>query len=186
MKSTPRFDPFGLIHKAIRLALTDLLVRIGQTSPRDERAVSSLASTTRQTLAYYATHLRSEDAWLKPGVEQRLPGGASAFDDHPEHERALEELSAQVEALADEAHRARTLKNLYLHFSVFVGNSFAHMAEEERVLLPLLHRFFDDDELRAMHANILAATSPDERALTLPLLLRALSPDERTALQVAS
>lgn len=96
----------------------------------------------------------------------------------------IAELRAQAEALVAERPelRARVGHALYLHFTVFVGENLAHMAEEERVVMPLLQRFFDDGELRELHGRVLAAVTPAERAYSAQFLYRALSGPERRGL----
>lgn len=186
-----RFDLFGRIHKAIRLAMSELLVRMGQTSFADTKASAAICDDLRGLLSYCDAHLAHEEEVIAPAARERLPGGMDAFDSHGEHTRFVAELRAQIDALenAPAGLRTRVGRTLYLHFSTYVGESFVHMAEEERVLMPLLERFFADDELRALSNAILERRTPAEIAFSGPLLLRALDPqelDELTAIAKAS
>lgn len=180
----PRVDIVGPVHKAIRLAMADLLVRMGRTDFSEEAEAIAVAEELRNLLAYCEAHLRHEDGIVAPFAKTRLPGGLAAFEDHRAHEVRIAELRAQAEALVVERPelRARVGHALYLHFSVFVGDNLAHMAEEERVLMPLLQRFFDDGELRELHARVMAAVAPAERAYSAQFLYRALSGPERRGL----
>jgi hypothetical protein len=69
-------------------------------------------------------------------------------------------------------------RTLYLHFSTFTAELLLHMAEEERVLQPLLERFFTDDELHEVHGQLLASLTLEEKMRAARWMLRALSPAE--------
>lgn len=179
-----RFDLFGRIHKAIRLAMSELLVRMGETSFADAKASGAICQDLRELLSFCDAHLAHEEEVVAPAARERLLGGMDAFDSHGEHTRLVAELRAQIDALenAPAGLRTRVGKTLYLHFSTYVGESLVHMAEEERVIMPLLERFFDDDELRALSNAIRARATPAEVAFSGPRLLRAINPHERRAL----
>jgi hypothetical protein len=136
-------------------------------------------------LDFCTNHIHHEDRWVRPAVAERLPGGSvGPFEAHAEHTRAIAELRALIDAVlaAHGADRPRIGHALYLHASRFVAENLSHMADEEQVLQPLLERFFTDAELQAIHGQILAATTPEERVLAFPYMFRACSQSERRAL----
>jgi len=68
---------------------------------------------------------------------------------------------------------------LYLHFSVFVAETLAHMAYEERVVQPLLERLFTPHELFEMHTSIILAITPDQMMRSLRSIIPASTREER-------
>jgi hypothetical protein len=64
--------------------------------------------------------------------------------------------------LAHADERPMELSRLYLRFSTFVAEDFAHMAEEEQLILPVLQSLFTDDELRGIEDRIISGLAPEE------------------------
>jgi hypothetical protein len=173
---TKRLDGFGPIHKAIRFALSDLLVRMG----KGEFTFAEL----EDVLAYCESHLAHEETFFRPAFATRI-GALTAFDEgHPVHERYVAELRALAKSAESAApeHRATSARALYLHFSKFVGENLAHMAEEEEVLQPLVERHFADDELLAIQGRLMASLAPPEMVRSAKFMLRALDRSERAFL----
>jgi hypothetical protein len=177
---TARFNPFGTIHKAIRAALAETLVRMGRATFEDATASAATVRDLDATLDLCGRHLDAEERFARPACAGRV--ALHAFDSgHPEHLRYIAELRSLAKALeaAPAERRADAGRALYLHFAAFVGDSLLHMAEEEGVLLSLLHRVFSDAELIAVHDQIVASLSPAERAASMPTILRAVNSTER-------
>lgn len=177
----PRHDLYGPIHKGLRLALSTLLVRLGQAdfaAPNGERSLEAL----EQQLALSASHLAHEERFLHPALEARRPGATAILEqDHRHHDDAFVELAGLIAAVraAPRADKAGPGRALYLAFSRFCADDFAHMAEEEQTFLPLFHEHFADDELRAIEAELIAAIPPEKVMKYLRLMLPAGTPDER-------
>ncbi len=172
---------FVPIHKALRLASCEVLADFGRLDASDRDETARVLGALTLLLDAYEKHLEHEERFVRPEAEQRLQGVGTAFDDHAAHTRHIAELRSLATAvsLAGDQHRAISARTLYLHFSTFVGESLVHMAEEERVLAPLLDRVFSPAEKAAVHGRIQAAITPEERAYVGPLMMRALDPDEK-------
>jgi iron-sulfur cluster repair protein YtfE (RIC family) len=185
MTTTPRFDPFGPIHKAIRFALTQLLCRMGSTDFREPGRAEAIAKELELVTALSDDHLRTEEAIVLPALRSRLAGDLATVDAaHRHHGRLVSELRASAAAVVSVPAERRAVagRTLYLHFGTFVSESLAHMSDEELVVSPLLERFFTDDELRSLHASVMAMLTLEEHARGARFLLPALSPRERVAL----
>jgi hypothetical protein len=177
-----RHDLYGPIHKGIRLALSDLLVRLGNADFSDEAEAGELLGAVRRQLLLSAGHLHHEEVEIHGALESRAPGATLTLQaDHDHHRRAFETLEAAIAAVeaAPAAARAAPARQLYLAFSQFAAADFAHMAEEELVVLPLLHRLFDDAELIAMEGRIVAAIPPEKMIDYLKLMIPGMNPAER-------
>lgn len=187
--STPRFDLFLPIHKAIRFALADLLTRMGTTDFADAKAAERIATDLGQILALCEDHRRTEDEVIFPSLRSRMSGDlVSILDDHDDQKRIVEELTAASRTLLAESTDNRPVvgRTLYLHFSKFVGELLAHMAEEEQVASPLFASLFSDEEVRAVHAKVMGFLSIEEHLRGARFILRAVNRPERVAMMTGA
>jgi hypothetical protein len=182
--SITRHDLYGPIHKGLRFALSGLLADLGATDFADETAARAIAARLRVQMKLSADHLRHEEEHVHGALEARAPGATKRLEHaHREHDEAFATIGTLLEALerGPEPLRPRVGRELYLRFSEFVADDFAHMAEEERVTQPLLHSLFTDAELIAIEGAIVASIPPAEMMLNLRVMLPAASRPERAA-----
>jgi iron-sulfur cluster repair protein YtfE (RIC family) len=187
--STPRFDLFLVIHKGIRLALADLLTRMGSTDFSDAAAAERIATDLGAVLLLCEDHRRTEDEIVFPNLRSRMSGDLVAIlDDHDEQPRIVEELLAASRTLVAESpeNRPRVGRMLYLHFSKFVGELLAHMAEEEQVASPLFDRLFSQEEVMGIHAKVMAHLTIEEHFRGAKFILRAINRPERVAVMTGA
>jgi hypothetical protein len=181
----PRHDIYGPIHKAIRGALADLMVRLGRADFNDDGVMFETLASLRAQLRFSAAHLRHEEEHVHTALAARAAEAVELLErDHAGHHVAFDLLQraiAEVEAAPSDA-RGPAARHLYLAFSVFVAEDLDHMAREERLVGPLLHDLFIDAELQAMEAAIIASMPPEEAMAALARMIVALNPDERLAL----
>lgn len=177
-----RHDPYGPIHKGLRLALSRLVMRIGATDFADPRAVSDLIAAVRRQMALSSSHLEHEEDFIHTALETRAPGAASQLAaDHDHHRLEFRKIEALMRAVEDAPAKKRPQlgRMLYLAFSSFVAADFAHMAGEELVTLPLLHQLFSDEELIAIEGAIVASLPGDEMVAFMQLAVPAMNATER-------
>ncbi len=177
-----RHDIYGPIHKGLRLALANLTIQIGSTDFADEDAARETIAALRRQMALSASHLAHEEEQIHTALEARAEGATlTLLADHDHHRRAfveIETIMQTIEAAPAEARPALG-RELYLGFTQFVAADFAHMAEEEMVILPLLHRLFSDEELIAMEGAIVAALPPEKAMAYMQLAIPAMNGPER-------
>ena len=182
----PRFDLYGPIHKLMRAELTGLLVRMGTIDFGKESAATRIVGELEAVLVACEEHIEHEARFVHPHLAARLPNALEKIDaGHDEHARFVTELRAQMSAVTAASSpelRALAGRTLYLHYSAFVADTLAHMVEEERVLQPLVHRTFTDEELLAIHGAIIASMSPEETFRTLGGMIPAVNGPERAAI----
>ena len=107
--TTPRFDLFLAIHKGIRLALSDLLTRMGSTDFADADAAQRIASDLALVLALCEDHRRTEDEIIFPNLRSRMSGDlVSIHDDHEDQSRIVQELTAASRTLLAESTENRS------------------------------------------------------------------------------
>lgn len=171
---------FAGIHKAIRKGLGDILHQLGATDFEDTAEVTRVGEALESLLAFCEVHLEHEEKVVRPACGDRLV--PEAFDrGHPQHLRFIAELRALFRAVTSSSakHRTTIAHALYLHFSVFMADCLEHMAEEERVLLPLMLKALGDKDVLAIRERILASLGPAEMAESARRMLAAGNPREQ-------
>ncbi|HEX5380460.1 MAG TPA: hemerythrin domain-containing protein [Phenylobacterium sp.] len=177
-------DFYGAVHKGLRRALSQILIRLGSADPADSDLPGLLADL-RDQCRLSEHHLDNEDQVIHPALEARVPGSTQRLSQAHDHHRAafgeIEAMTRQVEA-APAAAKAARLKALYLRFSVFVAEDFAHMAEEEQFIMPILQSLFTDEELAGMEDRILSALAPEEMVAMGRMMIPAATRTDRISM----
>lgn len=179
---TATYDLYGPIHKGLRLALADLQVRLGSTDFENPDAAAAVLDALSAQLELSELHLEDEERFIHPALEQRIAASTPALvEAHDHHRHSFDELRRLTEAVAAAApgQKQAAGRLLYLRFSRFVADDFAHMHHEETVTLPLLQSAFSDDELAAIEQQIVGQLPPDKLTACMRLMLPAMSPPER-------
>lgn len=176
------FDLFGPVHKGLRMAHANLMIRLGAVELDDERVLAGLLEHLREHLRLCEACQGYEEKVIHAALAPHAPGAVKDLDAaHRSHRAILEEVEALADALetAPPAGRRRAARDLYLAWSRFVAASLAHLAEDEEETLPLLQALFDDEDLRALKARIVAGMSPGLGAMMLRMMAPAVNHHER-------
>lgn len=185
IRPTATHDFYGPIHKGLRLALAQMLTRLGAADAQDYESLLSLLDDLRLQLQISEHHLSHEDAEIHTALEARAPGSTARLAQaHAHHRASFEELETLIVRIAASPadERVVLMKSLYLRFSLFVAEDFAHMAEEEQLVLPVLQSLFADDELIEIEDRIMSRVSPDEMVIYGRLMIPAATREERISL----
>lgn len=180
-----RHDLYGTIHRALRRAETELLARLGALDTADDAAVAAMIGDVRRLLVLARFHLVDENEHIHTALEAVRPGATAAFaHDHEEHERSFAEIEAMLARIerSSGATRRNLVKALYLRYTRFVADDFAHMLEEETELQPLLQSVFSDAELAAIEGAIVASIPPGVMLDFIRIMMPAIDPDARQAM----
>lgn len=180
-----RWDIYGAVHKGLRMAQLELLVRIGKADFADERTVASIIADMRMIMMLGASHLKHENDHIHRAMEKKQPGEVDRLEDqHESHERDFSELEDVLAAIeqADAPMRKVLARRLYLGFTAFIAHDLEHMHEEETVANPMLQAMFTDHELEGIEMNIIADLPPEKTIAYMRLMIPASNPDERASL----
>lgn len=183
--SAPRLDLYGGIHKALRAAMTDALLTLGRCDPQDDADLSAMADTLRELLHFCEQHVAHEDRFMHPAIEARAPGVSDdAADDHHGHLEHIAMLRAELDALLACAPVGRDAAALalYRRLSLFVAENFEHMLIEETRHNSALWAHYSDEELAALHNELVASIAPQEMMATLRWLVPFMAHGERCAM----
>lgn len=174
-----RYDIYGFIHKALRKAQCEMLVRLGQAGAD---IAPDLLAELRDLLELGRLHISHEEAHIHTALDLRAPrmslGLQAQHDGHRDGFRVLETLIAAVEQ-APVTERRDAVRALYLAFSAFVARDFDHMLEEETVHNETLWSHFVDAELIAVEGGIVSSLTPEKAIRFMRLMVPAISRDER-------
>lgn len=177
--AAPRFDFYAPIHKALRLFMTDTLVRVGRMDLDDATETALTLAQLRDLLDLCASHVEHENAFVHTAIEARQPGGASrTADDHEGHLDSIAELRAEACTLeaAPAAQKPALALRLYRHLALFVAENFQHMHVEETQNNAALWSLYSDAELAEIHDRLLASIGPQEHLTVARWMIPALDP----------
>jgi hypothetical protein len=180
--TTVPFDLYRDVHKAIRVAMFDVVAEAGRLDPADRTARAAHAAKVADLVRFLLFHAEHEDAVLDGPVREVLPEIA---DDIAAAHVALETRMHRLVELADLAFddgrdddRA-AMHDLYLELASFAASYVEHQDVEERVVMPALWSAFGLERLLELHGRILARISPDDMGWSLARMLPAMNVDDR-------
>lgn len=179
------FDLYGPIHKGLRMAHANLLIRLGSADLEDPRALRGLLAHLRDHLELCVEHLRHEETVIHTALAAHAPGAVAEVEAMFDANRAaLPDLYRRIGALetASPAQSRKAGRDLYLAYSRFVAGDLAQMAHEEEVILPLLQAIFDDSALIALKTRIVLSMTPQVGAGMLRMIIPAARHRERLSL----
>jgi hypothetical protein len=180
--SRPRFDIYQIIHKGLRAAMTDALLAAGRLDARDAREVTSTVIQVNALLDFCDLHLAKENTFVHPAMEARSPGSTRRIaNEHVDHEASIVRLRRLVDALARAplTSREAAAHDLYLELTLFVGENFVHMHEEETSHNAVLWDCYTDAELAAIEGAIKAALTPGQMQYGIRWMLPSMTPAQR-------
>jgi hypothetical protein len=173
--STVPFDLYRDVHKAIRVALFDLVTEAGRLDPGDRPARIAHATKVRAMMQLLVMHAEHEDRSCDSAITQVLPErSAEIAADHVALEARMERL-VELADLAFHANRTddrAAVHALYLDLASFTSAYLAHQEMEEWDALGI-------EPLLAIHGEILASLSPEEMGTSLALMLPAMNIEDR-------
>ncbi|MBP2160454.1 MULTISPECIES: hypothetical protein [Asticcacaulis] len=177
-----RYDMYGFIHKALRKAQCDIVVRLGQAGTD---ITPGLLTDLRDLLDLGRLHISHEEAHIHMAAELRMPQASSRLkgqhDTHRDTFLGLEGLIVAFEQ-APSSLRQDAARRLYLAFSAFMARDFEHMLEEETAHNDTLWRQFSDAELMNIEGGIIASLAPEKVIRFMRLMVPAISRHERVTL----
>lgn len=181
------FDLYRDIHKGIRAELFAVTGSAGQLDASDRAGRADLARHIDSVRSLLVTHAEHEDTAIQPAVALHLPELAQRIEvEHEDLERriaAIDMLAAATVEVATTGPTPRAeVHRIYLELAAFTGAYLAHQDVEERVVMPALEAAIGVEAVIGIHASILASLTPEETAVSLPLMFAAMNIDDRTEL----
>lgn len=180
-----RVDIYAGIHKAVRAYLCDTLGRVARLDLDDDRELAATVLQVRELLEFCTGHIEHEDIFVHPAMEARQPGStAGTAADHLHHAHTVAALLQACDMLSTGAavERLAAWQRLQHGLAQFTGDNLLHMETEETANNAVLQSCYSDDEILALHQQIVAAIPPMKMAVGMRWMLVGSSPAERTRL----
>lgn len=179
-----RYDLYGGVHKGLRKAGCELLVRLGSTDYADAQDYEPVLESLRLYLMLAGSHVMHEDENIHGRLRERGITTDLVDDQHDDHRTAFADLEALAVAVekAWPLHRAAAGRKLYLAFAAYMAEDLAHMHEEETVIAPALWKGFTDEELVLIEMRIVGSLAPEKNMAFMRQMIPAMNPSERAAL----
>lgn len=178
----PRYNIYALIHKAIRLFMTDTLAAVGSMDCNDAARAAEVLGQVRALAIACRSHFLHENEFVHPAMEARRPGSTTQVAaEHLHHAWAisrLEELADAVEHAQENARHAAA-DALYRYLALFVAENFVHMNVEETANSEVLWATHTDAELMGIEQAIVASLTPEESMASMRWMLQAMNASER-------
>lgn len=161
-----RFDIYGQSHKALRACMCETLTMIGRFDCDDAQSSKQALDELDALLDHCEAHLANEERFVHPLLDAIASGASRRIaGEHDEHRSAIAALRRDIEGLAqaeDTASRAAIARTIYRRLAAFVADNLLHMETEESANNAMLWAAYADAELVEVHADIVAATPPDD------------------------
>ncbi len=183
--ATQRREIYHLVHKGLRAAMGEALVRLGRVDSVSPDSVEGALGTVENLLTMCREHLEHENECLHTAMEAVVPGSSRrCADDHAHHEKAIAGLAERVAEArkAAPAARERALKVIYRLLAIFVAENIEHMEIEESANTETLWQHYSDDEILAIEHKIHARIKPERMMAWLRWILPNVSRQQRAVM----
>lgn len=161
----PRYNLFGLIHKALRHMLYDTALKIQRNDFSSAEETAPVIAQLEQLLLYFDQHADHENTFILPVAREhdyRLVD--TLEEEHEEDHRLTEDLRAFVAQWKMETQagpRAIWGERIFYAFNKFVAFNLYHTNKEERILNPVFWKHYSDEELHAITQKIVQSIQPE-------------------------
>lgn len=174
-----RVNIYGFPHKGLRHGLGKLSLAVGNLNTNDADAVSEVVATANELSELLGLHLHSEEDFVSPPLEAKVPG--STEHNHEDHEamKVLEhQMVAAIDALGAHPNPA-TQEVAYQAVNLFIREYFRHMSEEEGDMNKIIWENFQDQDILGWQGQILSKLTPEQFFKWFKYIIPALSPFEQ-------
>lgn len=151
----PRVNIYGFPHKGLRNGLGQLSFALGNLDINDSQQLEDVVQLAGELSELLGLHLHSEEDFVTPPLEEKVPG--STKHNHEDHEamEALEhDMFESVKKMADHPNPV-TQEIAYQSVNLFIREYFRHMSEEEGDMNKVIWDNFSDDEILGWQGQIL-------------------------------
>lgn len=167
---TLKVDLYKFIHKAQRMHLFDLSVRIGRTDFSNENEVNAVLNDLKDMIAHLRKHSHSEETFVHP-LFKEIGDLISIIDE--EHDDLEIEL-LKIENVIQE----KRWDDLYPELNRFIASYLMHQDEEETLQKKILWKHFENDRLSAVMTNFKNSLTPEQEMDNLKFIIPTLTCNE--------
>jgi hypothetical protein len=187
MKQSTRPSLVLTPHKGIRFAFAQITMKAGSMDYANPVQVADLTAQLVEFAELLEEHAHIENQFILSSLSERVPGSADHDEqDHVALELLQKEVMAKLESLQEpglspQEANARGYA-FYQDLSKLHAAHLEHMLEEEQVTQALLWDNFVDEEIMALHFQIVSNIPPDKMLAWTQYILPSLNHAERIEL----
>jgi hypothetical protein len=164
-----RFNVFNQIHKGLKAQLYHTALHLQQTDFSLKHEMIAALDKVKEVVTLFDEHADREDTYILPLVFEYEPAIWDAFErEHKTDLAVIKELMAVMQLLA----RATTSvdqvaggRRLVKCFSAFMAIHLEQMEKEEAVLNNVLWRYYSDENLSGIQAEMIRTTTQTNAAV---------------------
>lgn len=187
MNQSPRVSLIVTPHKGIRNFLAQLSLQAGSIDYSSREAVAELKQRFEEVGLLLEEHAASENNFILPALEARVPGSAAHDEaDHEELHQLQDSLLAQLNHILDSGAAGEEAQQLgyafYQGLSRLHAGHLEHMLEEETGTQVLMWQHFTDEEMMQVHGQVIRSIAPNVMLTWMKYILPAQAPAERLQL----
>lgn len=177
-----RYNIFFPVHKGLRALLFETAQGLQQTDFTDAAQSEKAVADVTEVVDIFEGHAAKEDHYVFAALTAYEPSVVAVFEQEHVEDHALGEslqnwLTALSYAQTNSARRTigHELTQAFIDFAAF---NLRHMAKEEKIINPLLWRYYSDAELHGITQKILATIAPAENAVVSRWMVKGMSNGE--------
>jgi hemerythrin-like domain-containing protein len=174
-----RFNPFNIIHKALRALMYNTDLTLQQTYFADVEEAETALAKVKAVVEQFERHAYHENNFVLPAIQSFAPQMVEDFDHEHVEDNALGErlkhLLNVFEATQNDEERLYAGSAITKAFREFMVFNLNHMAKEELEITQVLWSHYTDQELIEMNAKLSASIPVEEKAFTAKWMMRAIN-----------
>jgi hemerythrin-like domain-containing protein len=174
-----RFNPFNIIHKALRALMYDTDLTLQQTYFADVEEAETALAKVNAVVEQFERHAYHEDNFVLPAIQSFAPQMVEAFEHEHVEDNAIGECLKHLinvfEATKNDEERLYAGSAITKTFREFMVFNLNHMAKEELEITHVLWQHYTDQQLIEMNAKLSASIPAEEKAFTSKWMMRAIN-----------
>lgn len=177
-----RYNIFNLIHKGLRASLYQTALQLQQTDFTSDEETESAVNRVKEIIMLFDAHAHKEDSFILPAISSWEPSVVATFEsEHVEDLKLGEELKASIgkvenaTGLTGRLAAGIELTESFVAFTIF---NLKHMAREEDIINKILWRYYSDDEIKKISAQISESVEPWMQDFYATWMLRGINTPE--------
>jgi hemerythrin-like domain-containing protein len=159
-----RVDLFTTVHKAIRALIYDLSMMLQTADFTDERARNACLAALEHFLELLHEHAGYEDTTVFAATHRFEPQIIDTLEEEHHqiavHLEQVHKSIARVKSATTDQERIEAGAELNRSVNKFIAFYLSHLAHEEDTVLPATLKYFNDDELMGMRAEVQRTATP--------------------------
>ena len=174
-----RYNPFKIIHKALRAMMYDTALTLQQTYFADVEEAEIALTKLKSVVNEFEQHAHHEDTFVLPAIESFEPNLFAEFEkEHVadvEIGNRLQTLVAIYHSLETSEERINCGSCIIKSFHDFMVFNIEHMSKEEIEINRVLWANFTDEELLALNGRITASIPAAKKITATRWMFRSIN-----------